>query len=172
MIPNYAIVFVTLLAVLQDKPATPAVPFDQIVGCVKAQNCKNMQYGAINWFDVVNISVIGFKDESGAYALSVSRDGALSIWITPPGETTPSRHVSVAPENTVLSGGLGPMPGDIPPPAQMTPEQTAQSRIKHKDFLSPKLNRPYGAWGEEFRTFWEAQASQALAAIRRQISKP
>ena len=167
MIPTYAIILVALLAASQEKPATPAVPFDAIVACVKAGNCRNMTPGRLNWFDQVNIPVIGFKDDSGGYGLAISRlDGALSIWITPPGETKPSRLLSVWPEDTVLTGELGPMPGDLSPTQRRSPEEIAQSRLKHKAFLSPKLNRPFGSWGEEFRTFWEDQAAKALARLQ------
>jgi len=164
---------VTIAGFSQEKPA---ISFDAILACVKAGNCRNMTPGRLNWFDQVNIPVIGFTDDSGAYGLALSRrDGSLSIWITPPGETRPSRLLSVLPEDTVLNGELGPMTGDIPPPMRMSPEETAQSRIKHKAFLSPKKGMVLGGkvveWGEEFRPFWETQTSQALAAIRRQISK-
>jgi len=169
---RHAAVLASVITIAGFSQEKPAISFDAILACVKAGNCRNMTPGRLNWFDQVNIPVIDFRDDSGAYGLAISRlDGALSIWITPPGETKPSRLLSVWPEDTVLSAELGPMPGDTSPTQRKTPEETAQSRLKHKAFLSPKLNRPFGSWGEEFRPFWEAQAAQALAAIRRQMSK-
>jgi hypothetical protein len=153
-----------LSAFAQDKPP---VPFDAVLACVTVQKCANMKASGIHWFDQVNIPVVTFKDGDYAYALRASRDG-ISIWITPPNWSRPEGLVTIGSDEKVVSGELGPQPGDRGP-QRMTPQEFEQWRKVHRVFST---RGPGGdVWGEENRAYWQGEADRALAAIRRQLAK-
>ena len=83
----------------QDKPAVPAVPFQQLFACVRAGACKNMTSARIHWFDVINIDVLTFTDGGWTYGLNVAaardRPERLTVYLTPPGERRPTQQLGL-----------------------------------------------------------------------------
>ena len=153
---------------------TPAVPFDQIVACVRVTNCKNMKVSSLNWYDQVGIPVMTFNDGGWTYALRSAAPRAsgppesLGIWLTPPGESRPSRLLTLDMTGQLVGGELGPLPGDAAP-QRMTSEEFAAWRQLHKVFQSPARTPRGEAYGNEFKPFWQELADQALAAVVRAI---
>ena len=153
----------------QEKPAPPS--FDDIVACVKAATCRNAESGKLHWQDVINIPVMTLKDGEAGYAMHVTRLGALEIFVTLPGDRLPSRLVGVGPGEQVVSGELGPLPGEFANLLRMTAAEMATWSKNHKVFSAPGRLPPNAPRSDEFKTFWEEQARLALAAIRRAIAK-
>ena len=139
-----------------------------VIDCVKAGTCRGMKAGSVNWFDQVNIPVFTFAEGEYTYALRAGRDGSLSIWITPPGSRVPNSLLSVGLDGKVLSGELGPQPGDRAP-QRMTPEESEKWRQAHRAFFVRRGSNE--VVGEEHRPYWETEATRALAAIRRQFAE-
>jgi hypothetical protein len=145
------------------------VPYRDILACAQAANCTNMTKSGITWYDQVGLAVITFEEDGRKYALK-STGTRLSVWLTVPGDRAPSRLVSLDSNGALRSGELGPQTADSGP-RRRTPDEMAAWRQTHKVFNSG-VDRPgAGVLGEEFRPFWQALADQALAAIRRQMSK-
>lgn len=146
------------------------VPFGDILACAKAASCRNMKSSTINWYDQVGIAVVTFGDRGWEYGLR-STGTRLSVWLTVPGSGAPSRLLSLDASGQLVSGELGPLPEESGP-HPMTPDEFAAWRQKHKVF-NAGVDRPpaAGVQGAEFKPFWQQLADQALAAIRRQISK-
>ena len=90
--------------------------------------------------------------------------------LTLPGDARPSRLLTLDVAGRLLSAELGPLPGDRAP-QRMSAEESAAWRRAHKVYQSAEHPVARGAGtGEEFKPFWQPQAEQALAAIRRQMS--
>ena len=160
----------------QDKPAPPSVPFDQILSCMRAASCKNMTGARIHWFDVVNIDIQAFTDAGWTYSLRYTPGNSrgalerLSVFIARPGETSPTHQLILGSTGQLMVGELGPLPGEAPPPISKTAPPDAW-QAAHKVFNATRPDPTGKAVGEEFRSFWQKLADQALDAIRRQISK-
>jgi hypothetical protein len=165
------ILIVVIAASLTGAAQAPAAPFADIVACASARTCKNMQPATMSWFDMVGIPVLTFTDGESRFAIAAPRQGRLSVWITMPGEMQASRTLTLGSEDKVLSASLGPMPGDGRAPESRTPTQFDAWVVTHKAFNSGESGSGTPAWGQEFKTFWEDQAKQAMVAIRRQIAK-
>ena len=156
----------------QERP----IPFADLVACARAANCSNMQPAKMGWYDVFNIPVLSFKQGETAYALGVGRNGdGLVIFITPPVESPPeprpSCQIILDSNERVLAAELGPQLGEKTPGPSTTTEEMQALRRLHRAYSVVGIRPSLPGWGEEFKTFWEEQAKQAVAAIRRQIAK-
>ncbi len=149
-----------------------SVSFASILACAQTLTCQNMRSSKLHWYDVVNISVMEFRDGDIAYALAGSRQPGLSIWITVAGDAAPSRLITLGVDEQVIAAELGPLPGDCRSPCSYkTDDEFAASLRKHKAYSVVGVRPQLPGWGGEFKTFWEEQAKQALLAIRRQMAK-
>ena len=162
------VVLAALLGPGQDKPAAA---LKQIVDCVRAGACPNMTPAQIHWYDSVNIPVLTFKDGDSGFSIAASRQGGLSVWMTMPGESRPSRLLALSADDHVLSAELGPMPGDRSPQVRMTPAEMETWARPHKAFNAGESTSHMPASGQEFKAFGDEQAKQAMAAIRRQVGR-
>jgi len=163
------LVLILFLAALTGAAQAPTPLFADIVACADARTCKNMQPETTNWYDVVRIPVLTFTDGESGFSIAAPRTGGLSVWIRMPGESRPSRLLTLSADNHILSAELGPMPGDSSP-RQRTPAETEAWRSNHKAYSSGESSSRAPV-GQEFKAFWEEQAKQAMAAIRRQMAK-
>jgi len=160
-------------AFAQDKPAAPAVPFKDIAACVQASNCKNMTSGTINWFDVIGIPALTFTEGEWTYALSFDPGGRMNrparvyIRLKPQDSRGFTHSLALDLNGQLASAELGPQPGE------MVPSRTSYEEWKatHKAFATAVFHPSGAASGEEYKPFWQPLADQALAAIKRQISK-
>ncbi len=158
-------------------PANPSqerspVSFASILACAQALSCQNMQPSKLHWYDAVNIPVVRFTDGGNGYALAGSRKPGLSIWITLADEVSPSRLLTLGPDEEIIAAELGPLPGDcLSPCSYKTTDEWAASLQKHKAYSVVGVRSGLPGWGGDFKTFWEEQAKQALLAIRRQMAK-
>ena len=129
-----------------------------------------MQRSSVNWYDQVGIPVVEFTDEGYRYWLRNNpRDNGLSIWIAMKGESRASRLFTVGGDGKVIRGELFVVPAGGGWPRRLTPEEQAKWYADAK-ILAP-ASQIRAAAGEEFRTFWQELADQAIAAIRRTVSK-
>ena len=155
----------------QEKSASP-VPFAQILACVTASNCKNMTRGRVQWADMGGSGLV-FEDGGWKYGLALSgakdKPRNLTILLTPPGEKSPAQHLTLDATGQLLSGELRFEPGTKP--AYSAEERDARRKAR-KAFSAVDWGYPGGEpHGDEFKPFWQKQADQALAAIRRTVSK-
>ena len=133
-------------------------------------NCKNMRSSGLNWYDQVNIPVVEFSEDGFRYGLRNNpKQEGLSIWITMKGESRPSRLLMVGADGKAISAELFFVPPGGGWPRRLTPEERDQW-YKDAKVLSPPMGTR-GAVGEEYRTFWQELADQALGAIKRTVSK-
>ena len=168
-------IFALLISVSvgQDKPA---VPFGDIVSCVRAGACKNMTAGTINWFDVVRIPVLTFKDDGWTYALRYDPErptglpATLAIFLTPPNETQPTQSVTLDLKGELVRGSLGPQPGERVP-ADTRNGGLQASLLLHKNFAAAGWYPSGEVIGAEFKPMWQKSADQGLAAIARVLTR-
>jgi len=151
--------------------AKPAAPLADIVACVKASACKNAKPSTMSWADMGGIAVQVFTDGQSTYALALSRDDSLNIWVTNGAEQRAGRLIILGSHGRVTDAELGRQPGESFP-MRMTPEQRAQWRELRKAYSTgnPSI-AGLGPVGEKYKTYWQEQADTALAAIRRQLAK-
>ena len=96
--------------------------------------------------------------------MSQPRD--LAIMMTAPGETRPSRLLTLDSSGQLVQASLSRPTGE-PATFQVTPEELEASWKSRKTFVAESRWPRGGTLGEEFKPFWQEQADQALAAIRR-----
>lgn len=159
----------------QDKPNVSAVPFAQIVECVAAANCKNMTPAKMSqWSDAVGFTGLVFDDSGWKYELFLTgpRNKArdVSIMLSAPGEQSASQLLTLDSTGELVSAELRAEPSGAFR-TQMTAEQLADRQQARRAFVSASRWPRSGTLGEEFKPFWQKQVDQALAAIRRQVSK-
>jgi hypothetical protein len=147
----------------------PVVSLEEIVACVAAGTCRNMQPGTLTWFDTVGNRVSAFTADGFGYGLAVSGN-LLRIWITQPGEGRPSRLLTVAAGGRVLRAEMGPIPGEGGP-RRMSAEERDSWRRAHKVYAA--ADAPGSGWvgGNEFYPVWQEQAARAWNAIQRQLTR-